>query len=119
MFTNASVTITRRGDAYNAATGYRESSTATEILDAVRCTLSQGHSSPRLVNREGLRDFVKPSYSLLIPGHPDVSILPGDQAAVTPDKGPSMTFTVNDAIPSPGIGEFHWECGIERVSVPA
>lgn len=119
MWTNASVTITRRGDAYDSATGYRKDTTATAVLTAVRCCLSQNPNASRMVNKDGVRDYAKPVFSLLIAGHPSADLRTGDQATVAPDSGPTWTFTLNDAVYTNGIGESHWECNMERIDIPA
>lgn len=119
MFTNALVTITRRGTTIDSDTGYRETGTGTAVLSAVRCVLSQNKSAGRTVNTNGLREYTKPVYALLIPGYPSADLRPGDQADVTPDAGPEQSFTLNDAVFSVGIMENHWECDVERVKLPA
>lgn len=119
MFTNATVTITRRGASYDGDTGYREAGAGAAVLTDVRCVFSQNKSSKRAVNSGGIREYVKPSYSLLIPDESDVELKPGDQATVTPDAGPVQTFTLDDAVHTVGVGESHWECDIATLKVPA
>lgn len=117
MWTNATATITRRGSNISDDRGYRKTGTASAVLTDVRCLLSQS-TGRRSVNTDGLREFSKPSHMLMIPGQPDAALGPGDQATVVPDSGPTITVTINDALFTHGIGEGHWECGIEHIQTP-
>lgn len=118
MFSNATVTITRRGAGYDSDTGYREAGDGETVLSGVRCVFSQNKSAGRVSNANGLREYTKPVYSLIIPGNPDANLLPGDQATVTPDAGPEQELTLNDAVYTVGITEDHWECDVDRVKLP-
>lgn len=126
METNAILTLKRRGDGYDQTTGRRKAVTQKTILRDVPCVFTQPKSSGRRSYSDGIRDSVKPVYSLLIPDQhcaPAASyeIAPGDQATVTIKIGRDTnerTFTVNDAILAAGYTEAHWECTIEDVKVP-
>ena len=118
MFSNATVTITRRGETIDADTGYREAGDGEEVLTAARCVFSQNKSAGRQVNANGMREYTKPVYALLIPGYPDADLRPGDQATVTPDAGPVQDLTLNDAVFTVGISESHWECDVDRIKTP-
>lgn len=120
MYTNAIVTVTRPTKGIDAATGYPTESASITLLSAVRCVLSHTTAADRRVRSNGLSEFAKPEYPLLIHGQPTAGLLPGDIATITLDvSGAVETFTINEAIFTVGIGECHWQATVERLKLAA
>lgn len=117
MFTNAKATITKRGDSIDDTTGYRTKETEPEVLiKDVPCVFSQRTAAKRAY-ADGMRDYVKPMYTMIIHGYSDLEIVSGVEAEIT-YAGKTETFTVSDAVFSPGISASHWECDLERIKTP-
>ena len=117
MFSNATLTLWTRGDSIDEDTGYRTTGTQTFILQDAPCVFSQRSGAKRSVNADGLRDYVKPIFSVILHGNKTIEIPPGTQAQVT-CAGVTNIFTVNHAVLTQGIGAAHWEIDVERVVTP-
>lgn len=118
MFVNATITVTRGETSINQTTGRRESTTPETILQDAPCLVGQSKSR-RVVRQDGLREFVKPAYSVSIETYDDITLLPGDQAEITMhDAETTETYTIDDAILSVGIRRRIWKCDIERIKTP-
>src|SRR5574343_1097060 len=114
MFTNATLTLFTRGDSIDDTTGYRTEGDQIFIIQDAPCVFSQRSGAKRNVNADGLRDYVKPIFSVILHGNTTIEVPPGTQAQVT-CAGVTETYTVNHAVLSQGIGAAHWEMDIERV----
>lgn len=117
MFNNATVTISRRGETQDPTTGYRTEGTGRMIIRDVPCYFGNTRNA-RSRFADGMREYVKATPSVIVADPLCVEVRPGDQATVTYQAGKqsfSQDFTVNDAIPAPGIAETHWEIDLERL----
>jgi len=112
MWTNATITIARRGTTYSQTTGDRTSASGTTILTAADCLFSQVRQSGRNRYTEGQREFSQTVPGVLIPNQTSIVIKVGDQAVLV-CEGITESYTVNHAVLTKGITESHWELELD------
>ncbi len=109
------VTITRGAIGHDQVTGLRASQTAQTILLNHDCTITYDRSATRQAYSRGLREVVKPTYSMLIEDATNVVIQLGDKATVTYDDGKITAFTVDAAELVRGLTADEWVLDLSQV----
>lgn len=112
MWTNATITIKRRGTTYDQTTGDRTAGTQALVLKNAACVFSQIRQSGRSRFQEGVREYSETVPGVLIPDQNSTIIKIGDEATVK-CEGITGTYTVNHTVLSSGLTESHWELELE------
>lgn len=112
---NATVTIRRRGEEIDDATGYRSPVDRNAVLEDAPCKFSW-NAGTRQSFSAGVREFVKSTPSLVLDDF-DGEILPGDAADVTFTTAARVheeTFTVDTADRRVGTLGTRWFLTLSR-----
>lgn len=116
LVNNATVTIRRRGEVIDDATGYRSQGDQAAAVEDAPCMFSW-NTGTRQSFSEGVREFVKSAPSLVLDDF-DGEILPGDEAEVkftTAARVDTESYTVDTADRRVGTLGTRWFLTLSRV----